>query len=137
METFKSLREIAPQRIWEGVLARVVEGATMSFALVELAPNSVVAEHQHHNEQMGIVLQGSMTFTIGGEPRLLHTGDTYNIPGGRAAPRRHGSGWSGGRGCVLAGSRRLGAIPQGGAPAARVAVSADGHAACSASPWRL
>ena len=82
METFKSLREIAPQRIWEGVLARVVEGATMSFALVELAPNSVVAEHQHHNEQMGIVLQGSMTFTIGGEPRLLHTGDTYNVPGG-------------------------------------------------------
>ena len=81
METFKSLREIAPQRIWEGVLARVVEGDTMSFALVELAPNSVVAEHQHHNEQMGIVLRGSMTFTIGGEPRLLHTGDTYNIPG--------------------------------------------------------
>ena len=82
METFKSLREIAPQRIWEGVLARVVEGATMSFALVELAPDSVVAEHQHHNEQMGIVLQGSMTFTIGGEPRLLHIGDTYNIPRG-------------------------------------------------------
>ena len=43
METFKPLREIAPQRIWEGVLARVVEGDKMSFAIVELAPNSVVA----------------------------------------------------------------------------------------------
>jgi quercetin dioxygenase-like cupin family protein len=82
MPTFKPLAEIPPQRIWDGVLARVVEGDRMSFAVVELAPNSVVAEHQHPNEQMGIVLQGSMTFTIGGEARLLQPGDTYNIPGG-------------------------------------------------------
>jgi quercetin dioxygenase-like cupin family protein len=82
MTTFKPLRDISPQRIWEGVLARVVEGEKMSFAVVELGPNSTVAEHRHPNEQMGIVLQGSMTFTIGGEPRLLRAGDTYNIPGG-------------------------------------------------------
>jgi quercetin dioxygenase-like cupin family protein len=82
MSTFQPLREISPQRIWDGVLARVVEGDKMSFAIVELGPNSVVAEHQHPNEQMGIVLQGTMTFTIGGEARLLHIGDTYNIPGG-------------------------------------------------------
>jgi quercetin dioxygenase-like cupin family protein len=82
MEIFKPLRELLPQRIWEGVIARVVEGEKMSFAVVELAANSVVSEHQHPNEQMGIVLQGSMTFTIGGEARLLRIGDTYNIPGG-------------------------------------------------------
>jgi quercetin dioxygenase-like cupin family protein len=82
MNTFKALRDISPQRIWEGVLARVVEGDKMSFAVVELSPNSVVGEHQHANEQIGIVLQGSLTFTIGGEPRLLRTGDTYNIAGG-------------------------------------------------------
>jgi quercetin dioxygenase-like cupin family protein len=54
----------------------------MSFTVVELAPHSVVAEHQHPNEQIGIVLQGSLTFTIGGETRLIRAGDTYNIPGG-------------------------------------------------------
>jgi quercetin dioxygenase-like cupin family protein len=82
MATFKPLQEIPPQHIWEGVVARVVEGDRMSFAVVELAPNSIVKEHQHPNEQIGIILQGSLTFTIGGETRLLHTGDTYNIPGG-------------------------------------------------------
>lgn len=82
MTIFKPLAEIPPQRIWDGVLARVVEGARMSFAVVELAPNSRVGEHQHPNEQLGIVLQGSMTFTIGGEERLIRAGDTYNIPGG-------------------------------------------------------
>jgi quercetin dioxygenase-like cupin family protein len=81
MPTFKPLAEIPPQQIWDGVVARAVEGERMSFAIVELAPNSLVAEHQHPNEQMGIVLTGSLTFTIGGETRSLHPGDTYNIPG--------------------------------------------------------
>ena len=82
MSTFTPLQDIRPQRIWEGVLARVVEGDRLSFAVVELAPNSIVQEHHHPNEQVGIVVQGSLTFTIGGEARLLRAGDTYNIPGG-------------------------------------------------------
>jgi quercetin dioxygenase-like cupin family protein len=82
MTIFKSLAEIPPQQIWNGVLARTVEGDRMSFAVVELAPNSRVAEHEHPNEQIGIVLQGSMTFTIGVETRVVRAGDTYNIPGG-------------------------------------------------------
>ena len=80
MATYTALRDIPPQRIWDGVVARVVEGDKMSFAIVELAPNSVVAQHQHPNEQIGIMLRGSLTFTIGGERRLLKAGDSYNIP---------------------------------------------------------
>ena len=80
MDTYASLEDLPLQRIWDGVVARVVEGDKMSFAVVELAPNSIVARHQHPNEQIGLVLRGALTFTIGGERRLLHTGDTYNIP---------------------------------------------------------
>jgi quercetin dioxygenase-like cupin family protein len=80
MTIFNALAELPPQQIWTGVLARVVEGDRVSFAVVELVPHSVVAEHHHPNEQVGIVLQGSMTFTIGGEKRLIRAGDTYNIP---------------------------------------------------------
>jgi quercetin dioxygenase-like cupin family protein len=82
MSYFKPLAELAPQDIWDGVVARTVEGARMSFAVVELASGGVVAAHQHDNEQIGIVLSGSMSFTIGGETRSLRAGDTYNIPGG-------------------------------------------------------
>ena len=82
MTIFKALSDVSPQQIWNGVVARTVEGERMSFAIVELAPDSRVDEHQHPNEQIGIVLQGSLTFTIGGETRTLHLGDTYNIPGG-------------------------------------------------------
>jgi quercetin dioxygenase-like cupin family protein len=50
------------------------------MAVVELSPNTHVPDHQHPNEQLGLVLRGSMTFTIGGERRELKAGDTYNIP---------------------------------------------------------
>ncbi len=78
-ETFRPLAEIRPYAIWEGVTARVVNGDRMTLAVVDLKPNAVVPEHRHEDEQLGFVLQGSLTFTIGGEARALHAGDTYEI----------------------------------------------------------
>jgi quercetin dioxygenase-like cupin family protein len=52
----------------------------MTLASVDLGPNVRVPEHHHENEQLGIVIQGSVTFTIGGESRELGPGETYVIP---------------------------------------------------------
>lgn len=82
MTIFQRLADIPPQQIWNGVIARTVEGAHMSFAVVELAAGSVVEEHAHPNEQVGIVLRGWLTFTVGGDTQVLRAGDTYNIPSG-------------------------------------------------------
>jgi len=79
-QTFRPLAELRPYAIWEGVTARVVNGERMTLAAVDLGPNATVAEHHHENEQLGFVIRGSMTFTIGGEKRELHPGDTYAIP---------------------------------------------------------
>lgn len=79
MSAFQSLAEIGPVPIWDGILARVVEGREMTFAVVELDANAVATRHDHPNEQIGIVLRGSLTFTIGDETRELQPGDTYVI----------------------------------------------------------
>jgi len=81
MSAYVKLADIRPLPIWDGVLGRSIDGANITLGVLELAPNCVVPEHQHHNEQLGVVLQGSLTFTIGGERRELVAGDTYNIPG--------------------------------------------------------
>lgn len=81
MSAFAKLSELGPLPIWNGVLSRAVEGAHLTMAVVELTPNCVVPQHQHPNEQLGVVLQGSLMFTIGGERRALVAGDTYKIPG--------------------------------------------------------
>jgi quercetin dioxygenase-like cupin family protein len=81
MSAFAKLSELSPLAIWTGAVARAVQGTHITMAVVELAPGSVVPEHRHPNEQLGIVVKGSMVFTIGGEQRELVAGDTYNIPG--------------------------------------------------------
>jgi quercetin dioxygenase-like cupin family protein len=80
VSVYRPLEQIAPLPIWDGILARIVEGREITLATVELAPHAVARRHQHANEQLGIVLKGSITFDIGGETRLLAAGDTYEIP---------------------------------------------------------
>lgn len=80
MTAFTSLKDIPPAPIWTGILARAVHGRALSVAVVELAPNSVVATHTHANEQLGVVLRGTMRLTIDGESKELVAGDIYNIP---------------------------------------------------------
>ncbi len=79
-QTFRPLAELRPYAVWDGVTARVVNGERMTLAAVDLKPGATVREHSHENEQLGFVIQGSMTFTIGGDKRELRAGDTYAIP---------------------------------------------------------
>jgi quercetin dioxygenase-like cupin family protein len=81
VSAFSSLGDLGPLPIWTGILARVVEGREMTFAVVELDAHAVALKHDHPNEQIGIVLRGKMTFTVGGETRELGPGDTYVIRG--------------------------------------------------------
>jgi quercetin dioxygenase-like cupin family protein len=80
MSAFKSLADINPLPIWGGIVARVCEGRQMTFAVAELDAFAVAAMHQHSNEQVGLILQGTCDFEIGGECRRLNVGDTYVIP---------------------------------------------------------
>lgn len=67
--------------VWgESVRARRIDGERITLALLELAPDSVVPGHRHENEQMGMVITGSVTFTIGDETRELGPGGTWRIP---------------------------------------------------------
>ncbi len=80
MSFFDDLEGVAPQQVWDGVAARVVDGERITMAVVELDPESVVPEHEHENEQLGVVLSGSLLFRIGDEARELRPGALYRIP---------------------------------------------------------
>ena len=78
--SFDSLDELRPHRVWDGVLARVVPGERVTFVVLELDANTVVPEHAHENEQLGVLASGSMRFRIGDEERDLLPGGTWSIP---------------------------------------------------------
>ncbi len=68
--------------IFPGVEILTTAGKNMMLSVVRLEPRSVVEEHSHPHEQIGILLEGRLEFTIGGITRLLAPGDIWRIPGG-------------------------------------------------------
>jgi quercetin dioxygenase-like cupin family protein len=84
MSNLKDLADFPLLEIWgDTVKARRVEGEHITLAVVELAPNAVVPEHRHANEQLGMVITGQMHFTVEGESRTLGPGGTWRILGDR------------------------------------------------------
>ena len=69
-------------RIFPGVDIYTTAGASMMLSLVEMEPHAVVEEHSHPHEQMGLMLEGSAEFIIGGERRTVRAGGMWRIPGG-------------------------------------------------------
>ncbi|CAN5166516.1 cupin domain-containing protein [soil metagenome] len=80
MSAFDDLADLRPLGIWDGVLARMVDGDRVTLAVVELDPGSRVAEHSHDNEQLGLVVRGTVSFRVGDETRDLGPGGTWHIP---------------------------------------------------------
>ena len=87
MATISNLRDITDVPsldVWgDTVRARVIVGENASLAVVTLEPGAIVPEHRHVHEQLGICLEGSITFTIDGESRSLGPGGTWRIPSDR------------------------------------------------------
>lgn len=85
MSNLVDLETIKPFDVWgDAVRARKVEGERITLAVVELGPNAMVPEHRHEAEQMGILIEGSVTFTIDGETRDLGPGGTWRILSNRS-----------------------------------------------------
>jgi quercetin dioxygenase-like cupin family protein len=68
--------------IFPGVEILTTAGKNLMLSVVRFEPRAVVAEHSHPHEQMGILLEGRLEFTIGTVTRLLGPGDIWRIPGG-------------------------------------------------------
>ncbi len=75
MSYFSDLGELERLRIWDGLIGRAVVGAEAALVAIEIDPDTDVPEHQHPNEQTGILTR-----------RLVDVHDRRRDP--RAAARR-------------------------------------------------
>jgi quercetin dioxygenase-like cupin family protein len=78
---FPTKDEMARHTIFPGVHIQTCAADKMMLSVVDLEPNSVVAEHSHPHEQVGMLLAGKVLFYIGGEEKALSPGDMWRIPG--------------------------------------------------------
>lgn len=79
MSAFADAHSIPPKEIWPGIVARAFASERLSLALLELAPGSVVPAHSHEAEQLGFLVEGSLTFTVGDEVAELRPGGSWCI----------------------------------------------------------
>jgi quercetin dioxygenase-like cupin family protein len=68
--------------IFPGVEIRTTAGKELMLSVVRFEPHSVVLDHAHPHEQMGILISGQLEFTVGGKTRVLGPGDIWRIPSG-------------------------------------------------------
>lgn len=68
--------------IFPGVRIATAAGERMMLSFVEFEPHAVVQPHSHPHEQMGLLLEGELEFTIGDEKHLVRPGEMWRIPGG-------------------------------------------------------
>lgn len=80
MSAFSGVATLGVQPIWDGVVARTVHGDRLTLAVVELDAGSSIPSHSHDNEQLGLVIEGTIRFTVGDETRELGPGATWCIP---------------------------------------------------------
>ena len=69
-------------RIFPGVEISTNAGRAMMLSLVTFEPGSVVPDHAHPHEQMGMMISGRAESTVGGVTKVLGPGDMWKIPGG-------------------------------------------------------
>jgi unsaturated pyranuronate lyase len=79
VSAFEHLGDIAPQQLFAGYLARTLHGEAITVAIVEIDPGAPLPEHHHANEQLGMVLHGSLMFRVGDEERELGPGGMWRI----------------------------------------------------------
>jgi quercetin dioxygenase-like cupin family protein len=77
---FPEPHELGRHTIFPGVQIHTCALEKMMVSLVDLEPRSVVEEHSHPHEQMGMWLAGRAVFTIGDEQKTVQPGDVYRIP---------------------------------------------------------
>jgi len=79
---FPTSDEFGHRSIFGDVQITTCAGNHMQFSIADIPIRGSVAAHSHPNEQMGIMISGTLEFTIGDETKVMKPGDVYRIPGG-------------------------------------------------------
>lgn len=72
--------EVPPFSPAPGIQVQPVIGESLMTCWIAMEPGAVVVEHSHPNEQLGVVVEGSVTISAAGETREMVVGDAYVVP---------------------------------------------------------
>ena len=74
--------DVPIEKIGDGIERQMIVGDQLMVCRLRFAPHVVTAAHDHPHEQITIVEQGRVLFTIENEERAAQTGDILHFPSG-------------------------------------------------------
>lgn len=74
------LSKVVSKEIMPGYHGKMIHTEHMSLAFWNVEEGAEVPEHQHINEQVMQVLEGTFEFTVAGKTKIYTTGDFVLIP---------------------------------------------------------
>ena len=72
--------EVLGLHVVPGLTLRPVFGRNLTMSFVRMEPNTVAPVHQHPQEQIGTMIEGTYLFELAGEKRWVHKGEVYVVP---------------------------------------------------------
>jgi quercetin dioxygenase-like cupin family protein len=77
---FFQLSDIQPVPLINGITIKGISGENISVSFLEFPPFSRIPPHRHPNEQIGIVEEGEVEYTIGDNTMVCRPGMAFLIP---------------------------------------------------------
>jgi quercetin dioxygenase-like cupin family protein len=78
--TFYKVNELEKTEAFKGANRSAVYLDGLMLTFFEFAPGSIVPEHKHPHEQITLVLEGELEFTLGDETNTIKAGEGVTIP---------------------------------------------------------
>ena len=80
MKQLTSLDELEYFIPFKGLRAKVFHTDTQTYAFWEIDQDTILPEHKHIHEQVSIVTEGELEFTIDGKTQIIKKGMVAYIP---------------------------------------------------------
>jgi quercetin dioxygenase-like cupin family protein len=77
---FFQLHDVAEVELINGIKIRAIYGDSISVSILEFPPFTQIPPHRHPNEQIGIVEEGELEYTIGEHTMFCRKGAAFVIP---------------------------------------------------------
>ena len=66
--------------VGDGIRRQMVTGERLMMCRLQMAPHTVTPIHSHPHEQITIIEQGRVRFTVDGAERIVSAGDILHFP---------------------------------------------------------
>jgi len=76
----RNWEDVPVERVADGIERQMVWGERLMVCRLRFAPRVVTAVHTHPHEQITLVQQGRVLFTVNGEERVAGAGDVLYFP---------------------------------------------------------